>query len=536
MMMKRTSFILIYILLSFIQLKAQPVDFYLNIRDYGATGDKNQKVTGIIQRTIDLVYQQGGGTIYFPPGDYLSGTVVLKNNVNIYLESGATLFASRDEQDYQTDFKIIKQNPNNNPDIASTPVLLYANDAENITLSGGGKIHGQAEREYVDYDAVDTFIEDEIALARKSGVEMKRYVKIPPVTYLFFFENCNQIKIQDIRFIESQAWTIHFKWSRNIFIDNVFVQSSLEAGVNADGIDIDGCSNVVINNCIIETGDDAIVLKTTSTAGKSMPCEDIAVSNCVLTSTSSALKLGTESYADFRRITFNNCAIKNTNRALGIIIRDGATASDVLFSDMVIECNRKHFNWWGNADPFWLVVKKRNPNSKIGHISNIRFENIMAQVQGTGKIEGYPGHPIQNISIQNVDIRMHPEDKMDKRAGCIIEAHDVVDLSLENVNVSWNEKQIQKTWKNAFHFSNIENLRLDKLNGSSAPGQEDAFIRLTNIKNGLVERCVQVDNDPFAKIGGKTTNLILRDNISFDNEITYDIPENLLNQIKIQDK
>ena len=534
--MKQTCILLLAVFFSLMQVKTQPTDIFLNIQEYGATGDKKQKVTAIIQRTIDLVHQQGGGTVYFPPGDYLSGTVVLKDNVNIYLESGATLLASRDAEDYQTAFKIIKQNPNNNPNIASTPVLLYANDAENITLSGGGKIHGQAERKYVDYDAVDTFIEKEIALARKSGVEMKRYVKIPPITYLFFFENCNQIKIQDLQFVESQAWTIHFKWSKNIFIDNVYVQSSLNAGVNSDGIDIDGCSNVVINNCIIETGDDAIVLKTTSTNGKSMPCEDISVSNCVLTSTSAALKLGTESYADFRRITFNNCAIKNTNRALGIIIRDGATASDILFSDMVIECNRKHFNWWGNADPFWLVVKKRNPNSKIGHIANVRFENIMARVQGTGKIEGYPGYPIQNISLVNVDIRMEHEDKKDKRTVSIMELHDVVDISLENIHVSWNEKQTQESWKYAFNIYDIENLRLDKLNGSSAPLQNDAFIRLTNIKNGIVERCVQHDDDPFVQVMGDSKNLVLRNNISFDSEITYDIPKKLSNQIKIQNQ
>lgn len=91
--------------------------------------------------------------------------------------------------------------------------------------------------------------------------------------------------------------------------------------------------------------------------GHAESCENITVSNCLLTSTSSALKIGTETYADFRYISFANCIIRDTNRGLSIVVRDGATVEYVSFSNIQLETKRKHFNWWRNGDPIWIVVK-----------------------------------------------------------------------------------------------------------------------------------------------------------------------------------
>ncbi len=121
-------------------LPAQSSNYY--IRDYGALGEIDQLVTGMIQQAIDDCHQDGGGRVYFTPGDYLTGTLVLKSNVELYLEAGATLFASQNAADYDVDFNIYK---GDNPD---TDVLIYANQAQNIAISGRGTIHGQARREY----------------------------------------------------------------------------------------------------------------------------------------------------------------------------------------------------------------------------------------------------------------------------------------------------------------------------------------------------------------------------------------------------
>ena len=139
--------------------------------------------------------------------------------------------------------------------------------------------------------------------------------------------------------------------------------------------------------------------------------------------------------------------------------------SDVHFSNITIECNRKDFYWWGNGDPIWLVVKKRYPDSKIGSISNVSFQNITASGQGTSKLEGFPGHPLQDIRMSNIRIKMEPESTPDKRCEFGFEAHDVKDLYIENMELKWNEESPQDTWKKAFNFYDVDGLKLVGVNG-----------------------------------------------------------------------
>lgn len=484
-----------------------------NVKDYGALGDTTKMATSAIQKAIDKCTASGGGQVYFPPGEYIAGTIVMKDNVTLYLESGATLFASQDTNHYKNDFIVIKSDDSGKEGAGETPVFIYAKDAKNIGIKGKGTIHGQARRTYEDLKKVDGFIEDITRNARKAGVEMKMYYKVPPFVCLIFFESCEYITIRDVSMIESTDWTLHFKWSDRVFIDNVYIESSLEAGVNSDGIDIDGCKDVVITNSIISTGDDAIVLKSTMTYPDFRDCENVTVSNCVLTSTSTALKLGTESYGDFRNITFNNCVIRNTNRGLSIVVRDGALVENVLFSDITIETNRKHFNWWGNGDPIWLVLKRRYPESTLGMIKNVTFKNIIAYGQGTSKIEGHAEQSLENIQLNNVQLHMLKEEYKDKRAYDGFHAHDVDGLTLKDVLVQWHGEP-EPMWENAFSFDNVTRLHLRGLKGAQAPGSKGAFIKLNRVMDGLIEGCwPENDVTTFLRLSGlENDDIYLNDN------------------------
>ena len=124
---------------------------------------------------------------------------------------------------------------------------------------------------------------------------------------------------------------------------------------------------------MIVTGDDSIVLKTISRDGKpANPYENITVTNCVLTSSSTPLMIGTETEADIRHVLFNNCVIRNSNKGFGINVQDGATVSDVIFSNLTIETNRRHWNWWGDAEMCKFILLKRKPSSKLGVIQRYR--------------------------------------------------------------------------------------------------------------------------------------------------------------------
>jgi len=486
-MLRLFSFVTLWIWLNGSAATAQN---WFNVREYGATGQKEDYAQAAIQKAIDACHEAGGGRVYFPPGDYLSGTLVLKSHVTLYLEAGATLWNSRREADYENDFIVYKKNDSGKEGDGATPVFLYAKGAENIGIAGKGRIHGQATRTYEPLKKVDGFIEQETENARKAGVEMKMYYKVKPFTCMVFLEECKNVTIQDVSLIESTDWTLHFKWCEKVLVRGAQIYSSLEAGVNSDGIDVDGSKDVTISDCIIETGDDCIVLKTTQTFGEARPCENVTVNNCVLVSTSTALKLGTESFADFRHITFNNCVVRNTNRGLSIVIRDGATASDVLFSNITLQTDRKHFNWWGNGDPIWLVVKKRFPGSKVGKIERVRFQNIIATGQGTSKIEGFPGQPesISGITFSGVELHLEPEDFPDKRATHALALSNCQNISLKELDVRWSEAT-EPQWQSALFAENVQGLRVDGFRGRQGlPDGKSPVIELKNVRNAILER------------------------------------------------
>ncbi|MEL6653632.1 MAG: glycosyl hydrolase family 28 protein, partial [Bacteroidota bacterium] len=477
---------------------------------FEATGPISDKATTQLQAAIDAAHAAGGGTVYFPPGDYLSGSLILKSNVSLELEGGATLWASQDTADYPF------------LTTAKRPCLIYADSAYNIGIRGKGRIHGQARRTYEDLKKVDRFIRDITENAEEAGVEMKMYYKVEPLVRMITFENCVDITITDIDIIESCSWNVTMKWCERVYIHGIYLYASLDAGVNSDGLDIDGCKDVTISDCIITCGDDAIVLKSTLASNKKyQDCINVTVTNCVLTSTSTGLKIGTESYGDFRHIIFSNCVVRNSNRGLSIVVRDGATVENVIFSNITIETNRKHFNWWGNGDPIWLVLKKRYVPSRLGTIRNVLFENIIAHGQGTSKIEGYApdslhpeGKNLENIQFRNVQLFMYAEDYLDKRATHAFEAHHVSGLTVENLEINWDTNKTEPKWASAASFYELNDLRLDGFRGRQGLLEgEHPVIQLHNVQNVMLQ---EVEAEPGAGLlisagGEKSEKIILRD-------------------------
>lgn len=475
--MKLTKSLLI-LLLSVLGFAVFAHPFYY-VTDYGAVPGAEKSQTEFLQKAIDACAEKGGGTVVVTPGTYLSATLVLKDNVILHLASGAILKSSRDVAEFN---RYVKEGYS----VSGLPVQIYANGISNSGITGNGAIDGDAQYILREITGVDNFVAKEFEIARKAGIPMLKHAKIEPITVMVFFKDCSNLVFRDATFRHSVHWGIHLKNCQDVRVDGIRIYSDLEKGANSDGLDIDGCRNVTVSNCIIETGDDAIVLKTTDKEGPAMPCENIVVTNCVLASTSAALKLGTESFADFRHIVFSNCVIRNSNRALAIIIRDGATAENILFSDISIECRRKDFYWWGNGDPIWLVVLQRTPESQVGHIRDVYFKNIRAIGQGTTKIEGHPARPFENIRFSEVSLHMNPEERPDKRAEHGFIASHINGLSLDRFNLTWNTELTEPLWKNAMVLENISELSMNQIEAKAAPGRKFKKIVKKNVKEVLV--------------------------------------------------
>ena len=361
-----------------------------DITDFGAKGDSVTLNSKAIQRAIDECATNGGGTVYFPAGTYISGTIWLKDNIHLYLESGATLLCSTDVSQFplQTS-KVVSLRPR-------CYSLIYAENKSNISISGNGTIVGQGNRKPYHISHKD----QDAAIVRPKVICMIE---------------CKNIKIRDITLKNSPFWMQHYLACEDLLIDGITV-SNRRSSVNNDGIDIDCCRNVRISNCNIDSEDDAIVLKSTS----NRLCENVTINGCVLSSHCNALKCGTESNGGFRNITVSNCVIFDTYLSgIALEIVDGGVLDLVNISNITMNrVNNPLFIKLGNrARPYGENIKPQG----IGEMKNIQITNIQANDVGEFIeipdmefshhnarpkaaaifIDGLPERNIFNISLDN---------------------------------------------------------------------------------------------------------------------------------------
>lgn len=501
------------VLLVFAMVVTTSAQQYFDVKRFGAKGRKQDNAQKAIQKAIDAAAAAGGGTVYFSPGEYSTSTIFLKNNVGLHLEAGATLYATRDSAAYTFTKGIYSTE-------TDVPILIYGENLSSIALTGRGTIDGQGEQAYQPLKEVDKFITEETENARNSGVEMKRYYALNPKVCLIYLTNCKDVKVHDLTLTRSPNWTLHLANCDRVNIRGINLFSSLEKGVNADGIDIDGCRDVTISDCVVHTGDDAICLKSTSKNGKFSSCENITINNCTLVSTSTALKIGTESHGNFKNIVFTNSAIKNTNRGIGIFVRDGGSVDRVIFSNLTIECNRKHFNWWGDGDPLRFVLLKRTTYSKLGSIKNVLVQNVIATGQGTSLIAGYkdttsnggtPAKDLENIILSNVSLHMQAESLPDKRAKQGLLIQNVNGLRVSNLNISWDTEPTEPKWSHALELNNVANAHMGgmRLRQGLFAADTMAAIRLHNVRQStLMHNVAAAGCGIFARITGSDSRQI----------------------------
>ena len=476
---------LVFVMLSvsFTNLFGQSSAVY-NIVDFGAKQGENINAQKAIQDAIDKCSKDGGGTVLVPSGTFYTSTVYLKSKINLQLNNGATLMAMADKNLYKNE-KIGLEDAGDH----FIPALIVAHKIENFSITGQGTIKGQPTFYYTtvkDKDVYPGWNEN----ALKSGASMERPWVNDPKISLVYISDCKNILLDGISIVDSPNWSCHIQWSQNVRINGITITSSLKEGVNSDGLDIDGCKNVIVSNSIIQTGDDAICLKTTKQGPRSDSCEDILIDNCILSSTSCALKIGTESQSDFKRISFTNCTISESNRGIGIIVRDGGKVSDVTISNITMDLKRKPVFWWGNGEAFHLNVFKRNPDSRLGKIENVTLHNIRGSVEGTSSIIGLGdgNNTIHNISLQNIDLKIKKESEKDKRATHAIEVLNASDISLKEVKINWEEGGGEPMWSNALYAKNVDGLMVEGFQANQEAIQNKASdILLSDVKNALIQ-------------------------------------------------
>lgn len=357
-----------------------------NIVDYGAKNDTTQLSTDAINKAIAACSSNGGGRVVVPAGNYKSGTIVLKSNVEFHLESGAIIYASTDTNDITRRVQPVYRSQK---DPGGWYALLYAEGETNIRITGYGTIDGQGARQ--------------IPRSPQGGDLDGR-----PRNLLLI--SCNNIVVDGITMLNSGIWNQHYLNCEDVQISNLKVYNHCNR--NNDGLDIDGCRRVVVSNCIIDSDDDAIVLKSTGSAG----CENVVINNCIVSSFTNAIKCGTESTGGFRNINIGNCVVKKsiskvppifgrTNigiSGISLEIVDGGIMEGVQVHDIVIE---------ETECPIYVRLGNRArkhipeaPAPPLGTMRNISIANITAYNTGnyTASITGVSAATIENISLSSI--------------------------------------------------------------------------------------------------------------------------------------
>jgi hypothetical protein len=453
-----------------------------NVRSYGASGEKDDNAQGAIQKAIDACAGAGGGRVYLPPGEYTSGTLHLKSHVRLYLEAGATLFASWSDAVYDK------------------PTLIYGEDLQDVSIEGRGRIDGQGDYIYKTSDYDDINIHENRVLAAAAGLPLIRSFpkdmdtkKVYP--HMVFLVRCKDVRVTGLSFVRSPSWTIYPYACERLLIDGIYVHTSQTDGVWADGIDPDGCKDVRIANSTIETGDDAIVLYSFNISGPALPCENITITNCRLSSASAAIKFCDCNINCIRNVTVDNCVITEANRGIAFMITMGGYVENVVLSNLVINCIRYKWFWWGDGDPIYFMIERLGertghpqPNEPpAGSIRNVMIRNVIAHGKGTSSISGYPTSWLDRVSIENLKlfISTDPSAGFDKAVHAM-QFRYARDLELKDVDVIWEDPRSPK-WQSALAFEDIDGLELQNFRGAAArPEGETPAILFKNVRNATV--------------------------------------------------
>ncbi len=336
---------------------------------FGAHRDGVHLDTHAIQEAIDNCSRAGGGTVHFPPGRYLSGALFLRSHVRLFLEAGSVLLGSKNLQDYPVTTPAIRSYTDN----YCNKSLLYGENLEDVVLEGQGMIDGQ-------------------------GAGFSDPYKNRP--FMIRLVNCRKISVSGLTLADSPMWVQHYLKCQQVYIRGITVRSRVRP--NNDGIDIDDCEQVRISDCDISCGDDAIVLKSTS----SHACRNVAITNCLLSTACNALKIGTETNGSFENITISNCAIYDTGSAgIALLIVDGGKMERVNISSITMnKVGTPIFIRLGDRGRPIQAGRDRPPVGKLG---SVLISDLQADAAGPlgSAISGLPDSPMEQIMLENIRIR-----------------------------------------------------------------------------------------------------------------------------------
>lgn len=506
--MKNKKQILILPILLFIVsfAKASIID----ISKFGAKNDGKTSNTAVIKKAIEKLSSQGGGTLYFPAGTYLTGPIVLKSNITIDISAGATILFTDDFSEY-TPFVEMRYE---GVVMKSFCPFFYAYEQENITIKGEGKVDGNGKRWWYGTFTIEGAHKDDVFKKELEGYQSmwekenpgfqveeesdwkrtlaKKFFRPP------FFQpyKCKNFRIEGITVVNSPFWTINPEFCENVVIRGITINNP--DAPNTDGINPSSCKNVIISDCRVTVGDDCITIKSgRDLQGRQygVPCENITITNCVMTAGHGGVVIGSEMSGDVRKVTISNCVFDGTDRGIRIKAARGRggiveeiRVNNIVMKDIAKEAIVMNL-FYANVPE--EPVSERTPIFRNIHISNLTG----SQVNSACVIKGIEEMPVENISFSDINI--------DAKTGFEIDKAQNILLSDVSVNTEIGA---------SFKISDSREMRINNV-FTTKPLAEKPVIEMKNVQGAFITGCFPVSgSSAFLKLAGADTNNIILTN------------------------
>jgi len=467
-----------------------------DIRDFGAESGGGVLCTKAIQDAVDRCARDDGGTVFIPAGTWLTGTVYLQSRITVQLEAGSTLLGSKNKQHYGRP----RQSPDAADEAFSSWAILAGKDLEHIAIRGRGIINGQGSN-----------------FKYKKGPRPKN----------IYLEGCSDVLIEDLRLRDAGSWMQHYRDCERVTLRGIAVFNHVS--YNNDGLNLDSCRDVTISGCMVDSDDDAIVLKSLSTK----PCENISISDCVVSSHCNAIKMGTESGGGFQNITISNCVICSPRYSrviygrqrglagLALEIVDGGTLERVSVANITIK---------GVSVPIFMRLGNRarlygnnQAKPKVGRFRDVIVSQVIAtDCSAVGcSITGLPGHRIEDVILRDIVLNFEgggsKEDvsrEVPEKAASYPEStmfgtlpaygffcRHATGLELHNVKLRTSAPD----FRHAIVLDDVEDSVLGSIDASFTPGAA-GMIRLTDSREiAIRDCCPPQDTELFLDLSGAQT-------------------------------
>ena len=496
-----------------------------NIVRFGAVADGLTLNTNSINAAIEACHKKGGGVVVVPAGLWLTGPVVLKSNVNLHLQRNAVLQFTKDLSQYplvEGNWEGLPQMRNQSP--------ISATGATNIAITGFGIIDGGGdawrmvkkdkltESHWKKLVAGGGVLSDDKKIwypteSSKKGSAYKNpgaisaektqafYMEVKDFLRpnLLVFTRCNRILLEGVTFQNSPAWCLHPLMSENLIIRNISVKNPWYAQ-NGDGLDLESCRYVLVENSVFDVGDDGICIKSGRDAEgrkRAMPTQDVIVRNCTVYAAHGGFVIGSEMSGGARNIWVDNCTFIGTDiglrfkttRGRGGVV-ENIFINNIAMRDIIGEAILFDM-YYAAQDPIPAAGEKREPpkveekpvTEETPQFRNIYINNVVAN--GAEKaifVRGLPEMNVKNIVMQNMVLQA-------KHGLDMTEGSDIV---LKNVTL------ISQDTNPVLNVHNSKNITLDKISYASGAelllnvsGGKSKGVKLVNTDTGKAKKGVE---------------------------------------------